>query len=270
MESIQKKPLSREVLGSLRRYIISRKLQPGDRLPTERELAADLGVSRTTVREALNTLETLGALNRHPGRGAVLQPIDFGLLAEVSQFLMVRSAADIDDLFVARRVLELSLLPLVAANATEEHFHRMEMANQLMEAEIEADGIAVDGDIAFHRSLLAAANNKFLAQFGDLIQEFFRDRRTRMLVDADVARHAVAEHREIVTLLRAKDVAAAEAVMTAHIDRYKERGVVHRPAPPSEATEIVHPHRIEPAKSGSTANDRPRSRPRRSAPTHER
>lgn len=270
METIQRKPLSREVLGSLRRYIISRKLQPGDRLPTERALAADLGVSRTTVREALTTLETLGALDRHPGRGAVLQPIDFGLMAEVSQFLMVRSAADIDDLFVARRVLELSVLPIVAGNASEEHFHRMEMANQLMEAEIEAEGIAVDGDIAFHRALLAAANNKFLAQFGDLIQEFFRDRRTRMLVDAEVARHAVAEHREIITHLRAKEVAAAEGVMIKHIDRYKERGVVHPLADKPLATpEAAAPRRAEAANLSPTP-DRARARQRRPAPTHER
>src|ERR1041384_6424725 len=96
IETVQKRTLSREVLGSLRRYILSRQLQPGDRLPTERALAADLGVSRTTVREALTTLETLGAVDRHPGRGAVLQPVDFSLLAEVSRFLMVRSPADID------------------------------------------------------------------------------------------------------------------------------------------------------------------------------
>lgn len=230
VETVQRKALSREVLGNLRRYIVSRRLQPGDRLPTERELAADMGVSRTTIREALNTLETLGALDRHPGRGAILQPIDFGLVAEIAQFLMVRSAADIEDLFVARRVLELSQLPLVAANAGEEHYRRMEMANQLMEAEIEAEGIAVDGDVAFHRALLAAAGNKFLTQFGDLIQEFFRDRRTRMLVDSDVARAAVAEHREIVDLLRSGDVETAQAVMTRHIDRYRERGVVHRSA----------------------------------------
>lgn len=226
METLQKKNLSREVLGSLRRYIVSRKLQPGDRLPTERDLAADLGVSRTTVREALNTLEVLGALDRHPGRGAILQPIDFGLLAEITQFLMVRSPADITDLFVARRVLELSLLPLVAEHAGEEQFRRMEVANQLMEAEIEAEGIAVDGDIAFHRALLAAANNKFLAQFGDLIQEFFRDRRTRLLVDADVARGAVAEHREMIERLRAGEVEQAQDVMCRHLDRYLARGVV--------------------------------------------
>ena len=228
IDTVPRKALSREVLGSIRRYIVSRKLQPGDRLPTERDLAADLGVSRNTVREALTTLEALGALDRHPGRGAVLQPIDLSLLAEISQFLMVRSAADINDLFVARRVLEISLLPLVAENANEEQFQRMEMANRLMEAEIEADGIAVDGDVAFHRALLAAANNKFLAQFGDLIQEFFRDRRTRLLVDANVARNAVEEHRQMIHHLRARDVAAAQAVMERHLDRYRERGVVQK------------------------------------------
>jgi GntR family transcriptional repressor for pyruvate dehydrogenase complex len=106
-----------------------------------------------------------------------------------------------------------------------------------MEAEIEADGIAVDGDIAFHRALLAAANNKFLFQFGDLIQEFFRDRRTRLLVDATVARNAVAEHRQMVEHLRAGEVTAAQAVMERHLDRYRERGVVQTaPADPDRPT----------------------------------
>jgi len=229
LDTIPRRSLSTEVLARLRRHILAQGLKVGDRLPTERDLAADLGVSRATVREALKVLEVIGAVARCPRRGAVLQPLDFGVLAEVSRFLMMRASADFSEVFVARRVLEVSVIPLAAAQATPEHFRRMEAANQLMEAEIEAAGAPVDGDMAFHRVLLAAANNSFLEQFGEIIQEFFRDRRAHQSVAGEMAHQTVAEHRAIAAALRDGDVAQAQRVLEMHLDRYVARGLVHAP-----------------------------------------
>lgn len=88
-----KTSMAREVLRHLRDFIIRNGIQPGDRLPTERELASRLGVSRTSVRSALGLLEGIGAITRTPKRG-ILQELDLGAVADLAQFLMVRSQED--------------------------------------------------------------------------------------------------------------------------------------------------------------------------------
>jgi len=239
LDAISRRSLSTEVLARLRQHILAQGLKPGDRLPTERALAAGLGVSRGTVREALKVLEVIGAVARCPRRGAVLQPVDFGVLAEVSRFLMIRTPADFSEVFVARRVLEVSVLPLAVAHASHEHFRRMDAANRLMEAEIEVAGSPVDGDMAFHRALLAAANNSSLEQFGEVIQEFFRDPRAHLFVDAEMARQTVEEHREIAEAIRAGDLPRAQRVLEKHLDRYVHRGLVQTSSP-EESAEARH------------------------------
>src|SRR4051794_13930655 len=168
IEPVVRETLGQQVLRRLQDYIVTHGLGPGDRLPTERELAATLGVSSNTVREALKSLETIGALERRPRHGTVLQHIDFSVLAGLARFQLLHSPTDFTELFVARRLLEVSVLPLVAQNATEADFTAMDEAIATMEAEIAADSRGIEGDAAFHQALLAAASNKFLSQFGAL------------------------------------------------------------------------------------------------------
>lgn len=134
--------------------------------------------------------------------------------------------------FSSRRLLEVSILPLVALRATEEQFRQMEAANDQMEAEIRADGLGVEGDVAFHHALLAAARNKFLSQFGALLQKFFRQARRRMLANETEARRSLGEHRRIVRALRERDVPRAQQLMEEHLGHYQRRGVIPQAEPP--------------------------------------
>ncbi len=222
LATVKRQPLSRQVLRTLRDYIEQHDLQPGDRLPTERDLAADLGVSRNTVREALGVLEAIGVVKRLPKLGAVLQPANLELLGEVTQFLM-RSRGDLEQLFEARRTLEISLMPLVVAHASEDDFGQLEASIAQMKTDIERGGLGTEGDVEFHRVLLQAAGNALLLQFGALIQEFFRAMRTRMLLDPKTAKNSIADHHKIIAALRAGDVGAAQHAMEQHLGVYDTR-----------------------------------------------
>lgn len=222
LSAVKRQPLSQQVLRSLRAYIEEHDLQPGDRLPTERDLALELGVSRNTVRESLGVLEAIGIIKRGPKVGAVLQPANLDLLGEVTQFLM-RSRGELEQLFEARRTLEISLMPLVVANASEEDFAALEASIGQMELDIARGGLGTEGDVAFHHALLHASGNALLMQFGALIQEFFRAPRTRALLDPDKARSSIADHREIIAALRAHDAAAAQDAMGRHLGVYDVR-----------------------------------------------
>ena len=120
-----------------------RRLRLGE---SARAVAKGLGVSRNTVREALRSLEAIGALTRRPNRGSVLQPVDFALVAEISQALMMRSTADLHELLVARRLLEVGLLPIAAERAVAADYAAMESANRRIESEAAA-GWLVNGGL---------------------------------------------------------------------------------------------------------------------------
>jgi DNA-binding FadR family transcriptional regulator len=114
-------------------------------------------------------------------------------------------------------------MPLVVANANEEHFEQLEASIAMMERDIERGGLGTEGDIEFHRVLLHAAGNALLMQFGALIQEFFREPRTRMLLDPQKATSSIVDHREIIAALRGRDAEAAQQVMERHLSTYDER-----------------------------------------------
>jgi GntR family transcriptional regulator, transcriptional repressor for pyruvate dehydrogenase complex len=219
-EPVSRQPLAQQVLRSLGRRIAADNLSAGDRLPTERELAAELRVSRNTVREALRSLEAIGALARRPKRGSVLQAVDFSLVAEISQALMMRSPADLHELLVARRLLEVGLLPIVAECAVAADYAAMECANRQIESEVAAGGLPVEGDLAFHSALLRASHNRFLIQFGTLLEGFFRAVRPRVVANDTANRRTLEEHRAIVRALQAKDIRRARRIMEEHLDPY--------------------------------------------------
>ena len=95
-----------------------------------------------------------------------------------------------------------------------------------LEAEIQAGGSGVEGDMAFHHALLKAAGNKFLTQFGALLQEFFRQARLRVLADPAAARRPLEDHRRIAGALRERDAARAQQLMEEHLSHYQRRGIV--------------------------------------------
>lgn len=214
------------VLKQLREYILDRQLMPGDRLPTERELAQTLGVSRNSVREALTSLEAVGAVSRRPKIGCILQPVDLGTLAEITQFQLLRNEQDLAQLFIARRVLEESIIPLVVANATEQDIAQLRQTLADLQDQHERGEQVHDSDVAFHRALFAAAHNKFLYQFGSLIQVFFSESRRKIRAGVDRENRTLKEHRAIVDAIERRDEKAARQHLHDHLEAYVRSGTI--------------------------------------------
>ena len=148
----------------------------------------------------------------------MLQPVDFALLAEISQTLLLRSPADFHELLVARRLLEVGLLPLATAQAGAADYKALEAANRQIESEVAAGWLPVDGDLAFHSALLRASHNRFVIQFGILLEGFFRAVRSRIVANAAANRRTLAEHRAIARALKANNVRRAQLIMERHLD----------------------------------------------------
>ncbi len=220
LRRVRQDSLGTKVVRELRTYIQARGLSVGDRLPTERDLAESLGVSRTTVREAMNSLESVGIVERKPRRGTILGEVNLSLLSEILRFSMVRSRSDLEDLLAVRRLLEVNMLPMIVANAKDEDWTRMEEANRRLEAEIGDVGTwqhAVEADLAFHRALLTATGNGMLYQFYGMIREFFDEVSMYYTRDRKTLIRSLEEHRRLVYLLRNGDAAGARGVMEEHL-----------------------------------------------------
>lgn len=217
LRRVRQDSLGTQVVRELRSYIQARGLGVGDRLPTERDLAEALGVSRTTVREAMNSLQSVGIVERKPRRGTTLGRVDLSLLGEILRFSLVRSRSDLADLLAVRRLLEVNMLPMIVANASDEDWTRMEEANRQMEAQVGTWQHAVEADLAFHRALLTATGNEMLYQFLGMIREFFDEVSLHYSRDRKTLIRSLEEHRRLVALLRSGDAAGAKHVMEEHL-----------------------------------------------------
>lgn len=213
---------SQMVIEALREHIARHHLRPGDRLPGEQALARDLGISRNAVREGLKALQMAGVLERRPKVGTTLCTLDLSAAAQAIALPMAPSQEELRELFEARHYLELALLPLIAANAREADFRRMEAAIVQQYEDLQRGGDGVEGDTAFHRALLHAANNRHLAQLAEIVRRYFAMARQTFETEPHLraARVAsLAEHVAIVQALRRGDARAAQQVMDTHLSR---------------------------------------------------
>jgi len=228
----QRRELAELILAASRRS----GLGPGSRLPTERQLAADLGTTRSSIRHALAVLQADGYISREVGRGTFLRDPrlapdgragrldgDGPLAAPDGDGPPPRSAGFAPaDVMTIRRLIEPSAMQLVVAWANETDFAEIDRCL--------AGGERADGyeefeswDLALHRSIMAASHSPLLARLYAVVDEarhgqFWGDLKRR---SASRERQQVyqADHREIVAALRARDAERASETMLAHLNR---------------------------------------------------
>ena len=205
------------VLAAIRRLIDTGKLPADGRLPTERELAAELGCGRRTVRKALDTLETEGLVWRRQGKGTFVgQPPDpaGALAAEV--------APDADPLAVmeARVCIEPGLAELCARRATAEDVARLRQLSQRASHPLDADTAEL-WDGALHRAIARIAGNRVMLTAFTLLDEVrmgadWQEKRHRARTPETMALYD-AQHRRIIDAIERRDGPSAFAAMREHL-----------------------------------------------------
>ncbi len=198
--------------------VISGGLNPGDRLPPERELCARLNVSRTVVREALNLLEARGLISIEHGRGAVISGGNTDAVRDtLGLILRVRPKA-LWELLEMRKILEVEIAGLAAERAEEEDVRAMRVQLDRMLTLIEAPEGYVDADVEFHALLARAARNGVLLTMLEPIVDLLRaSRRVSASRRPGSALRALGEHEEILRHVEAGDAEGARREMRAHL-----------------------------------------------------
>jgi DNA-binding FadR family transcriptional regulator len=213
---------STDVIAQIREAIFSGRYKPGDRLPTERQMAAQFGVSRVTVRDALRALEATGLIQvRVGGRGGpyVAQP-DLSLLSEsIGTHLQLRGVT-FRELAEARLALETTAARLAAERATEEDLQEMKAAIARPHQAVGTAAKSVD----FHEALVRSAHNAALyAMFvatRALIHEAFDTLHARQPDMADAARKA---HTALWEAIASRDAETAVRIMRDHLYDFADR-----------------------------------------------
>jgi DNA-binding FadR family transcriptional regulator len=218
IEPIEPQRLYRQISGQLRKLLLAGEFPVGSRLPAERDLSVQLGVSRPSLREALIALEVEGFIEVRMGSGIyVCEPPapaaqGFDLSAEEGPLELIR----------ARALLEGEVAAAAAKTGRKRHFDAIAEAIDQMEADAKAGIKPLDSDRLFHLRVAEATGNSVLV---GVVRRLF-DSRLGPLFDQlhshfetpDVWAQAIAEHRAVLQALRDKDPVKARAAMQGHME----------------------------------------------------
>lgn len=201
------------------------KLQPGDKIPSERDLMAQFGAGRSSVREALFTLQRKGLLAVRPGAAArVTSPSADTMVSELSGAArhLLRQPQGVRDLQHARALLEVGLARHAALHASDEDI--AELARSL-----EANRLAADQeefartDMGFHYTLAMIAHNQIFTSLNMALNDWLADQRRISARSQVTFADVYAEHKAIYDAIAARDAQQAEAAMERHLDTVAQR-----------------------------------------------
>jgi GntR family transcriptional repressor for pyruvate dehydrogenase complex len=221
-ETIQRTAVAHEAIATIKRMIVRGDLQAGQRLPAERELAARLGVSRPSLREAVRALIALNILESRHGEGTFVSSLEPDLLAEPIDFVLQIDDGGIAALFEARGVLEAGIAAFAAERATDLELAELDDFAKRGRALIDDQDAFIEHDVEFHDGLRRAARSPVLASMLGSISTLSLETRRRTAQSRTIRARSQADHVRMVRTLRARDPEAARRAMIAHLEHVRQ------------------------------------------------
>ncbi len=221
-ETVRRVRRYEQVAEQIRKLISGGKLQPGDLLPPERELAAKLGVGRSSIRDAVRTLEVMGILEPRQGHGTVVRDLSTDALVVPLANVLTRKREMVQELLDVRRMIEPGLAARAAKNATDEEVARMREILRRHEGKLRRGEQAVDEDDEFHYAVALAARNSVVLRVIDVLMDLLRESRSRSLQVPGRPRRSFDGHRRILRAIARRDPDGAEAAVRKHLQEIEE------------------------------------------------
>ena len=217
VESIQKTKIYAEVAAQLERLILDGTLQPGDKLPSERDLAERFDVSRSAIREAIRTLELKGFVEPRPGEGTLVRTPTFDSLLNPLASLLGQKRELVAELLDVREMLEPPLAARAARHALPEDLSHLEDILRRQAERVSRQELAIEEDSEFHYTVARAARNSVILKVLDMFMDVLRESRERSLQVEGRREKSLAGHRRILNAIKRRDPEAAEAAMREHL-----------------------------------------------------
>lgn len=205
------------VASRLLELLTSGSIEPGTRLPPERQLAVTLEVGRSAVREALAALEILGVVTVRPGSGTYLRGGASELLPHTLGWGLLLGRRNTVELLELRSGLEIYAARLAAERLTEEQLANLGEHLESMRASLDELTSFVNGDLAFHQELAAAADNSLLLDLLQVVRSLLRIWVDRAVQDEGHALDALKQHEAVYRALKDRDPDGAASAMAEHM-----------------------------------------------------
>lgn len=213
---IRTKSLVDRVADEIRQMILTGQVQPGEFLPTRKELAAQFGVGLSTVHEAIQALTAVGMLESRPGKGTWVRDDTLDTLIHPAVIETRLGELRARQVYEARFVIEIALTELAAKRATPEEIGQIWHALEAMEARVEDNQAFLEADLEFHLAVAKASHNELLEQFYHLSRKLLTEVIGEMLKLPDVKEESIPIQRAI-----------AEAIEQGDPDRARRAAVDH-------------------------------------------
>jgi GntR family transcriptional regulator, transcriptional repressor for pyruvate dehydrogenase complex len=220
-EVVRRPKIYEEVAKQLERLILE-KLKAGDKLPSERELAEMLQVSRSSIRDAIRGLELVGLVEPRQGAGTIVRERSPGSVASPFSTALKRRRQLVSELLDFRKMLEPPLASRAATNASPDEVSEMEEILQRQEVKLAQGEIAIAEDTEFHYSIALASGNSVVLKVIDILMDLLRDTRERSLQVRDRQEKSLAGHRRILSAIKRRDAEGAKSAMRRHIEDVEE------------------------------------------------
>jgi GntR family transcriptional regulator, transcriptional repressor for pyruvate dehydrogenase complex len=210
--------LAEEVCGRLTAHLVNGDWQPGDRLPSERELCELLGVGRASLREALKALALIGMIESRVGEGTFVRNRSEFLASPLLWSIAGSDENQRKELVEARRLLERELAMLAAQRATSEELQQIEMLLNRMGQSVKDPKLFMEADIDFHLAIAQAAHNRPLLNGVQLIRNVMRQWIEQSLRAPGTSTEVLVQHEAIFRAIEKRDSEGARRAMEQHLD----------------------------------------------------
>jgi GntR family transcriptional repressor for pyruvate dehydrogenase complex len=222
-KTIKQKRLSGEVTNQITDLILQNHLQPGDKLPPERQLAEELGVSRTVLREAMKALEEKGLVEVKQGSGTFVCSPSFEMVSDSLSLLLQANMPRYLELMDVREILDVAIAGRLAEGATREDIDKLSERIAWMWQVLDSPEEFVEGDVAFHIEFYQAAKNEVLLTIMQPVMELLVEAMEMTFEPPGSAESSLRRHEKLVECIRAGDAKGARNAMGEIISRGKER-----------------------------------------------
>ena len=227
--NITSKKVYEQVIEQIQEKIFYGEFKNGDKLPSERELSEQMGVSRTSIREALRVLETMGVVESRQGEGNfICSNVNKSLIEPLSLIFKLNNGSW-EDVIELRQALELETVKFASKRVTREEADEMKFIINKMEEEINNQNrneILVNLDRKFHNKIASISKNYLIECLfltsSNLFEEFIDDARRKIVNKYSDERVLLNQHKEIYNAIISNDSNLAYKKMEEHMNLIKE------------------------------------------------
>jgi len=220
---MRRKVVSEEIVQEILSMIRDGKIHPGDKLPSERQLAASLNVSRPSLREAMRALSAMNVVDIIHGDGVYVTTLEPDRLFQHFDFVFSLDDSTFLQLFEARKIVEAGFAEMAAVNAQTAEIEELEALLTRSEESLDDPDMFLQIDIELHEKIAEIAHNPILQRLMAGVSQLSRASRKRTADLPGVRERTVNDHRAIVAAIAAREPEVARQAMLHHLKRVQSR-----------------------------------------------